>query len=76
MEVLSSCWSFRESEMMSSLIGPPAVCFSAGSGMNLLDIRTRTWSEVCLDATAPHLDQMLGLPRPSASVLVRLLQDE
>lgn len=39
--------------------------------MNLLDIRTRSWSQVCLDATAPHLDRLLGEPVPSASVLVR-----
>lgn len=38
--------------------------------MNLLDIRTRNWSEICLQATAPHLDQLLGAPLPSTSVLV------
>lgn len=43
----------------------------AGSGMNLLDIRTRSWSQVCLDTSAPHLDRLLGEPLPSASVLVR-----
>lgn len=42
----------------------------SGSGMNLLDIRTRNWSEICLQATAPHLDQLLGAPLPSTSVLV------
>lgn len=41
--------------------------------MNLLDIRTRTWSEICLKATAPHLDRLLGAPLPSTSVLVRLV---
>ncbi len=45
-----------------------------GSGMNLLDIRTRNWSEICLEATAPHLKQVLGSPLPSTSVLVRLVQ--
>jgi len=44
-----------------------------GSGMNLLDIRTRTWSGVCMEATAPHLDRLLGAPVPSTSVLVRLV---
>ncbi|KAG8009687.1 Xylulose kinase, partial [Nibea albiflora] len=46
-----------------------AIDHSDGSGMNLLDIRTRTWSEVCLEATAPHLDRVLGAPLPSTSVL-------
>ncbi|XP_065804917.1 xylulose kinase [Labrus bergylta] len=46
-----------------------AIDFSDGSGMNLLDIRTRTWSKICLEATAPHLDRLLGTPLPSTSVL-------
>ncbi|XP_068199566.1 xylulose kinase isoform X2 [Antennarius striatus] len=46
-----------------------AIDFSDGSGMNLLDIRSRTWSEVCLDAVAPQLDRLLGAPLPSTSVL-------
>lgn len=41
--------------------------------MNLLDIRTRNWSEICLEATAPHLDRLLGAPLPSTAVLVRLV---
>lgn len=49
--------------------GYAAIDHSDGSGMNLLDIRTRSWSEVCLEATAPHLDRLLGEPRPSSSVL-------
>ncbi|XP_034039344.1 xylulose kinase, partial [Thalassophryne amazonica] len=46
-----------------------AIDYSDGSGMNLLDIRSRDWSEVCLEATAPGLDQLLGTPQPSSSVL-------
>ncbi|XP_028288752.1 xylulose kinase isoform X2 [Parambassis ranga] len=48
--------------------GYAAIDFSDGSGMNLLDIRTRSWSKVCLEATAPHLDCLLGSPLPSSSV--------
>lgn len=46
-----------------------SIDLSDGSGMNLLDIKTKTWSEVCLKATAPHLDLLLGPPVPSPTVL-------
>uniref|UniRef100_A0A8C2Z2F9 Xylulose kinase n=1 Tax=Cyclopterus lumpus TaxID=8103 RepID=A0A8C2Z2F9_CYCLU len=50
-------------------VSSPADSLTSGSGMNLLDIRTRTWSGICLEATAPHLDRLLGAPVPSTSVL-------
>lgn len=46
-----------------------SIDFSDGSGMNLLDIRSRNWSEICLNATAPDLKRLLGAPVPSTSVL-------
>uniref|UniRef100_A0A8C2PS19 Xylulose kinase n=1 Tax=Cyprinus carpio TaxID=7962 RepID=A0A8C2PS19_CYPCA len=43
--------------------------FSDGSGMNLMDIFERRWSQVCLDAAAPQLAERLGDLTPSAAVL-------
>ncbi|CAG9766878.1 unnamed protein product [Ceutorhynchus assimilis] len=38
---------------------------SDGSGMNLMDIRTKTWHQPLLDACAPGLKEKLGEPVPS-----------
>lgn len=46
-----------------------AIDFSDGSGMNLLDLSLRDWSDVCLDACAPGLRPLLAAPVPSSSVL-------
>ena len=39
-----------------------------GSGMNLMDLSTRTWWPVALDATAPDLGRRLPLLQPSWTV--------
>ncbi|NXX38056.1 XYLB kinase, partial [Tricholaema leucomelas] len=43
--------------------------YSDGSGMNLLHIWEKVWSAPCLDACAPGLEEKLGCPVPSHSVL-------
>lgn len=40
-----------------------------GSGMNLLDIHTKDWNQMALDACAPGLGKLLGSPMPSCSIL-------
>uniref|UniRef100_A0A8D0S9W6 Xylulose kinase n=1 Tax=Sus scrofa TaxID=9823 RepID=A0A8D0S9W6_PIG len=46
-------------------------CFlpSLGSGMNLLQIQDKVWSQACLGACAPGLEEKLGQPVPSCSVV-------
>lgn len=41
--------------------------WSDGSGMNLLNIRSKDWDEVLLEACAPGLREKLGKPVPSCS---------
>ncbi|XP_037004104.2 xylulose kinase isoform X1 [Artibeus jamaicensis] len=43
--------------------------YSDGSGMNLLHIRDKVWSQACLRACAPRLEEKLGPPVPSCSVV-------
>ncbi|XP_043741521.1 xylulose kinase isoform X2 [Cervus elaphus] len=43
---------------------------SDGSGMNLLQIQDKVWSQACLGACAPRLEEKLGRPVPSCSVVV------
>jgi xylulokinase len=45
---------------------------SDGSGMNLMDIRTKQWSQAALDATAPGLKLKLGPLVPSHTVAGRI----
>ncbi|KAB1264189.1 Xylulose kinase [Camelus dromedarius] len=42
---------------------------SDGSGMNLLRIQDKVWSQACLAACAPHLEEKLGPAVPSCSVV-------
>uniref|UniRef100_H2YXB8 Xylulose kinase n=1 Tax=Ciona savignyi TaxID=51511 RepID=H2YXB8_CIOSA len=46
-----------------------AIDHSDGSGMNLLDIRKKSWSKECLEASAENLESKLGSPVPSATNL-------
>jgi xylulokinase len=45
---------------------------SDGSGMNLMDIRSKKWSKKALDCTAPGLEAKLGLPSVSHNVAGRI----
>ena len=38
--------------------------------MNLLQIQDKVWSQACLGACAPRLEEKLGRPVPSCSVVV------
>ena len=40
-----------------------------GSGMNLLDIHIKDWNQTALDACAPGLRKLLGVPVASCSIL-------
>nr|KAF6311464.1 xylulokinase [Myotis myotis] len=46
--------------------------YSDGSGMNLLQIQDKVWAQACLGACAPHLEEKLGPPVPSCSVVISL----
>lgn len=55
------------------LIGDYApIDVSDGSGMNLLDIRSKTWSPRALEATAPGLEARLGVPAASHTVVGKI----
>ncbi|XP_065920676.1 xylulose kinase-like isoform X2 [Dysidea avara] len=69
---------FKQTERISlvSSFGPSlllgdyaSIDYSDGSGMNLLDIHTKDWNQTALDACAPGLRKLLGVPTPSCSML-------
>lgn len=65
--------SLISSFVTSLLIGGMAsIGYSDGSGMNLLDLRKKKWSQKCLDACAPDLARRLGKPIPSGRVQGRI----
>lgn len=62
--------SLVSSFLASIFLGDVApIDLADGSGMNLLDIRKRDWSDACLTACAPNLEAKLGSPVPTSSVI-------
>lgn len=62
--------SLVSSFLASIFLGDVApIDFADASGMNLFDITTKTWSRACLDACAPDLEQRLGKPVKTSTII-------
>lgn len=61
--------SLVSSFMASLLIGGYAsIDETDAAGMNLMDLKTRVWSKIILEATAPGLEEKLGMLAPPHAV--------
>lgn len=62
--------SLVSSFLASIFLGDIApIDFSDASGMNLFDINERKWSDLCLNACAPDLENRLGDAVPSSTII-------
>lgn len=75
-QTMSDCYENTErialvSSFLASIFinGVAPIDYTDGSGMNLLDIRTKKWSDTCLNACAPDLEEKLGQPVACNSVI-------